>query len=82
VKAPARREQVCYRCGAGVIWANLDGGAPIAVEKCAERTGDVAFQTQLDGAEQLISIRGFGWRRHRCPEGAGAFSTMGRKKRR
>jgi len=83
MNAPARREQRCYRCEAAVIWANRDGGAPIAVERCAPRTGDVGFQKQIDGTEQLVSMRGMGWRRHRCPEGpAGAFSSMGKKKKR
>jgi len=81
VNAPARREQVCYRCGAGVIWAPLDGGAPVAVERCQARTGDVTFQRQIDGAEQLVSMRGFGWRRHQCPKGA-SFSAAGRRKTR
>jgi hypothetical protein len=82
VNAPARREQKCYRCGAGVIWANLDGRAPVAVERCRPGLGDVAFQRQIGAAaDALVSVNGSGWRRHVCPDGAAFSGRSGRKSR-
>ena len=87
----ARREQVCFRCGRGVIWVQRSGGAgPVAVEKCAEGTGDVAFQASLlAGGEIAVVNPGLksGWRLHNphCSSGAaaskpGSFTAMARQK--
>jgi len=77
---------ICWRCQKAVIWASrTEGGAAIAVEKCAAGAGDVAFQTMLvPGQPELVVVAPnlrTGWRRHEpfCP-GPKSYSGPQRRK--